>query len=172
MHVSALRIGWVASLDSRPHFLVGPGIEARWVDALFSVYALGSSVFIIYSGKKHKKLHAPRANELLVNIPYSGLFSRRLYFANFAKAQPILEKKKKLMWRRRGSVSPFVKLLFANKNWIGCCSKQFFTARKQPSVNFNLLHNNFYFYFLIQSKWSTNKWVKNKQGVKHKRVKY
>ncbi len=24
------------------------------------------------------------------------------------------------MWRRRGSVSPFVKLLFANKNWIGC----------------------------------------------------
>ncbi len=29
-------------------------------------------------------------------LPYSVLFSRRLYFANFAKAQPILEKK--LMW--------------------------------------------------------------------------
>ncbi len=34
-------------------------------------------------------------------IPYSGLFSRRLYFANFAKAQPILENKnleRQLMW--------------------------------------------------------------------------
>ncbi len=28
-----------------------------------------------------------------VYIPYSGLFSRRLYFANFAKAQPIFENK-------------------------------------------------------------------------------
>ncbi len=34
-------------------------------------------------------------------IPYSGLFSRRLYFANFAKAQPILENKnleRQLLW--------------------------------------------------------------------------
>ncbi len=48
-------------------------------------------------------------------IPYSGLFSRRLYFANFARAEPILENQnREKMWRRRGSVSPFVKLLFAN----------------------------------------------------------
>ncbi len=36
-----------------------------------------------------------------LKIPYSGLFSRRLYFANFAKAQPILENKnleRQLMW--------------------------------------------------------------------------
>ncbi len=34
-------------------------------------------------------------------LPYSGLFSRRLYFANFAKAQPILENKnleRQKMW--------------------------------------------------------------------------
>ncbi len=37
----------------------------------------------------------------LRDIPYSGLFSRRLYFANFTKAQPILENKnleRQLMW--------------------------------------------------------------------------
>ncbi len=39
-------------------------------------------------------------------IPYSGLFSRRLYFANFAKAQPILENKRQLMWEEaRFSIS-------------------------------------------------------------------
>ncbi len=42
-----------------------------------------------------------KQTQLYGMVPYSGLFSRRLYFANFAKAQPILENKnleRQLMW--------------------------------------------------------------------------
>ncbi len=54
-----------------------------------------------------------------VYISRISLFSTRLYFANFARAQPILEIKILNVEEAR-SVSPFVKLLFANKklNWL------------------------------------------------------
>ncbi len=42
------------------------------------------------------------------------------------------------MWRRCGSVSPFVKLLFANKNWIGCLRN--INASKNNLLYGTLLH--------------------------------
>ncbi len=55
--------------------------------------------------------------------PYSGLFSRRLYFANFARAYaayPLKLKSWKIINVEEARFSISICELFVNKNWIGC----------------------------------------------------
>ncbi len=86
-------------------------------------------------------------------LPYSGLFSRRLYFANFVKAQPILENKnleRQLMWEEAWFSISIREITFREQelNWLFAKYKR---LENNPLYGTCLWLTVIYVYFYMQS---------------------